>query len=369
MSVATAFLSPWGIFVDCIGSVNLDSWHWSLPRWDLENMGRLASTSFALALICGLETMSVGKSLSAKVGQRFNANQELMALGIANLGACFGSGLVASTSPTRSVAGLKWGAATALCSLFGGIFCYLAATVVGPSMNYFPRPVLAVLIMIFGASLINEHVIRMVLRTTQTDAVVFFVTLAAGLLFPLDVAIYVGVITSVVLFLRKVASPEMMEYVFNDSGQLLQLPATHRRPIPEISIVHVEGNLFFGAADLFQDQIRRVCEDKNLKVVILKMRHAHNLDATGVMALEELVRFMRDNHRILLMSETCKEISRVLHSSGLFELIGRAHIFMDALDNPTLSTAQALKAAQKLLGPGAPEAKITILVDSARPLE
>ena len=94
---------------------------------------------------------------------------------------------------------------------------------------------------------------------------------------PLNTAIYVGVGTSIILFLKKVARPEMVEYTFNKEGQLAEMDKPEQRSVPQVSIVHVEGELFFGAADLFHDQMRRICEEPNLKIVVLKMRNAHNL--------------------------------------------------------------------------------------------
>ena len=143
--------------------------------------------------------------------------------------------------------------------------------------------------------------------------------------------------------------PELVEYTFTDEGQLTQLE-DNKRTHPEISIVHVEGELFFGAVELFRDQMRRIVEDPNLKIVVLKMRNAHHLDATSVLSLEELIVYMKDLDRYLLVSEARKDVIRVLKNSGLLEIIGRENIFPDVTQNPTLSTARALKRAQELLG-------------------
>src|SRR5690606_16873699 len=116
--------------------------------------------------------------------------------------------------------------------------------------------------------------------------------------FALDFAIYAGTVCSIALFLRKVASPEIVEYAFDESGQLARLAGSGHRADPEVSIVHVEGEIFFGAAELFHDQMRRVSDDPNLKVVVMKLRNAHNLDATSCMALEELIRYMAERDRI-----------------------------------------------------------------------
>lgn len=76
------------------------------------------------------------------------------------------------------------------------------------------------------------------------------------------------------------------------------------RSIPEVSIVHVEGDLFFGASDLFQNQIRRIAEDPNLRVIILRLRNARHIDATSAMALRELLKLAREKGQCL--SVCCK---------------------------------------------------------------
>ena len=181
---------------------------------------------------------------------------------------------------------------------------------------------------------------------------------------PLDSAIYIGVGISIVLFLKKVARPEMVEYAFNKEGHLAEMNTAEQRCTPEVSIVHIEGELFFGAADLFQDQMRRICEDPNLKIVVLKMRNAHNMDATAVMALEELLRYMAEKDRYLILSEVKSDLIRVLKNSGLYDIIEARNIFTDEPSNPTLSTANALKRAKDHLGDDT--ANVSIYVDPIR---
>ena len=75
----------------------------------------------------------------------------------------------------------------------------------------------------------------------------------------------------------------------NERGELAELTRSRPSvPSPEISIIHVEGELFFGAADLFQEEVRRLAEDQNIRVFILRMKNARHLDASTVMALENL---------------------------------------------------------------------------------
>ena len=174
-------------------------------------------------------------------------------------------------------------------------------------------------------------------------------------------AIYLGVGTSIVLFMRQAAMPQMVEYAFDARGQLTELGSAQARTDPEVSIVHVEGNLFFGAAELFHDQMRRVCEDPNLRVIVLKLRNAHHLDATSVAALEELVRYAEGTNCTLLVSEVRPDTMRVFERAGLFGVLKKDRIFADVAENPTSSTAAAIRAAREIIG--SESARVSIYAD------
>lgn len=353
--------------IQFLTGINAENWSFQAPQFSLSGVQMLASPALAIALLCILEGISIGKSLAAKTGARLDANQAMFSIGMANVGCAFFSGMPASGSLTRSSLSASSGGRTVLASSISGMVVFMGAFTLGPLTQYIPQCALAVLVIAIGLSLINKHAIRIVTVTTKSDAIVFGLTFATGLIMPLDSAIYIGVGTSIVLFLKKVAHPEMIEYTFKDDGQLAQMDQSEQRSIPEVSIVHVEGELFFGAADLFRDQMRRICEEPNLRIVVLKMRNAHHMDATGVMALEELLRYINEKGRYLILSEVKSDMLRVLQKSGLLETIEARNIFTDEPGNPTLSTARALKRAKEHLGDS--EANVSIYVDPIRDKE
>jgi SulP family sulfate permease len=364
ISIVAAFCVSGQDGVQFLNGIDASQWGLQMPNFSLENLQNLTGPALAIALLCILEGVSIGKSLAAKTGARINSNQAMYSIGMANIACAFTSGMPASGSLTRSTLSTNSGGKTVMASLLSGLIVLLGAFAVGPLTQYIPQATLAVLVIVIGLSLINRHAISIVTKATRSDAIVFSVTFISGLFFPLDSAIYIGVATSIILFLKKIATPEMVEYAFNQEGHLAQMEHTKERDMPEISIVHVEGALFFGAADLFQNQLRRICEDPNLKIVVLKMRNASNLDATGVIALEELVRHMNQKGRYLILSEVKKDINQVLLRSGLHAYIEDRNIFYDDPQNPTLSTAKALRRAKEHLGNT--NATISIFVDAER---
>jgi SulP family sulfate permease len=188
----------------------------------------------------------------------------------------------------------------------------------------------------------------MALRSTRSDAVVFAVTLGAALFFKLETAIYVGIGMALVLFLQKTSTPSLVEYAFNESGQLAELRDPAARANPQISIIHVEGELYFGAADLFQEEIRRLAEDAHIRVFILRMKNARHLDASTVMAMDNLNDYLRHSNRHMLISGCNIEVMNVLRNSGVLAQIGMENVFPTEA-NLTMSTKRALKRATELL--------------------
>ncbi|MDA0322521.1 MAG: SulP family inorganic anion transporter [Verrucomicrobia bacterium] len=362
--IAMSLLARWlptRASLQYLDAVDAGDWQVTLPRMNFGDISRVASASLAIAVLSMLEGVSVGKSLAARAGARLNVNQEVFSMGIANIGCGLLSGMPASGSPTRSALNWTSGASGPMASLFCGILCAAGVFLVGPYIAYVPKAVLAVLVICIGVSLINRRQIRIMTRTTRADALVFYTTLVSGLLFPLDVAIYLGVGTSIVLFMRQAAMPQMVEYAFDTSGQLTELGSAQARTDPEVSIVHVEGNLFFGAAELFRDQMRRVFEDPNLRVIVLKLRNAHHLDATSVAALEELVRYAEGTNCTLLVSEVRPDTMRIFDRAGLFGVLKKDRIFADVAENPTSSTAAAIRAAKGIIG--SESARVSIYAD------
>ncbi len=332
-----------------LSAIDATQWTLTLPPLRGDLIGQIASVSLVIAFLSVLEGTSIGKSLASRSGQKLDSNQEMLGMGFANIGCALYQGMPASGSLTRSQLNWVSGAATPLASILSGLLCVVGAYALGPFIKFIPVSVLGVLVIAIGLSLINRHVIRVVWNATASDRLVFIVTFAAALLIRLDFAIILGTGTSVLLFLRKAAQPELTEFVPDAEGELSLMQDADTSKA-EISIVHVEGDLFFGASELFRDQMRRVCEKASLKVVLLKMRNAYHLDATSVLALEELIRYMRENNRILLVSEVREEALSIITNSGLREIIGEENIFPEDPDNPTLATARALRRGTQFIG-------------------
>ena len=314
----------------------------------LELVPQLASVALAAAILGMLETISISKSMAARSGQKVNANQELVAMGAGNIASTAFGAMPGSSSFVRSAVSYQAGAATQAASIISSAIVLAIISVSAAAINYIPIAALAAYLILVAIRLINFEQIRITRRATRSDAVVFWVTLVAALFLELDTAVYVGIGVSLALFLRKASAPSLVEYGFNEVGQLAELEDKKERRNSAISIVHVEGELFFGAADLFQEQVRYLADDDQIKVVILRMKNARHLDATSVMSLLQFHEYLQRTKRHLLISGINEEVERVLVRSGAMQKIGRDNIFA-AESNLTMSTKRALLRASNLL--------------------
>jgi SulP family sulfate permease len=311
----------------------------------------IANGALAVAFLSLLESSSIAKTLAAQSGDRVDLNQQMLSMGTANFACAFGGGMAVSGSLTRSVLNFKSGAQTAMSSVFSGLLIVAGLFLLGRFIGYIPKPALAMLVILVGFSLINRATIQVMLKTTRSDATVFLTTLIGGLFLPLDTAIYLGAAASIGLFLHKASRPGLKEVSFDDQGALVEQSLEEaRKKRSEIAIVHVEGDLFFASSDVFLDQMRHVVQHPALSIIILRLRNAHNLDASVALTIRDLVEFTRANGRDVIVSGAHPEVERIFRQSGLLDVLTERNFFRYHPENPTISTRDALKRAQEITG-------------------
>lgn len=327
----------------------------------IDRISYLFGTALGVAFLASLETSVMAKTLTSRTGSQSNPNQDMLGLGVANLSCAVLSGMPASGSLTRSALNYASGAHTRLSGVICGALCIVGALALSDLVAYIPQACLAGLIICVAITLINRHSLRICLNATRSDAAVLVTTITAALLSRLDTAIFLGTAVSIALYLKKASKPLLAEYEFNPDGQLTQTADKSKRQFPAISIVHVEGELFFGAAELFRTQIQLVCADPAIKVIILRLKNARHLDATSVMALQDLILFLRSHGRHLIISGASPDVYHVLKNSGVLEVLDdepepfrtektNRNLFLNNPQNPNLSTRDALIRAQQLIG-------------------
>lgn len=321
-----------------------------MPAFDLQIINSLLSVAFAITLLSILETTSVAKAIASHTGQRLSINQEVLGLGLGNLTSAFLGAMPVSGSTSRTFLNFENGARTRLAAIFGSILLGAIVYMFESFVAHIPLAALSALLFVTAASIIKKKQILLCLKATQSDAFVFWVTFLSCVFFSIDIAFYIGVGLSIILYLKKAAMPQVLQYIVDDGGRLKSLEfCSNEEKITKIRFIKIKGELFFGAADLFQTTLKTIAvDDTNTRVIILQLKNARDIDATACLALQQLYDYLKNSGRELLLSGVTMPIWEVMSDSDLVELIGKENIFLIDERNPNLYIQQVLKRALEL---------------------
>ncbi len=311
----------------------------SLPFFDLTLLRDLLPGALAVALIGMSEAISISQSVAAQSGDHVNPDREFIGQGIAKIAAALTSGMPVSGSLTRTQLVFRAGGMTKLTHVFGSLLTLTIMLVFAPWVRFIPVAALAGMLILIAVNMVNWEHARLAMRATRADAFAMLATFAAALFYPLDTAIFIGVGVSLILFLRTTQTPRLHELVYDKHAGFIQVENTMARTMPEISIIHIEGDVFFGAADTLEQEIQKIAQRPALRVLILRMKRAYYVDATFVMVLLKLHTALSKQNKLLLLSGVTPEASKVLHQSGADRVLGTENIFSSA---PTIFQATRL---------------------------
>ncbi|MBS4168030.1 SulP family inorganic anion transporter [Parachlamydia sp. AcF125] len=323
----------------------------AFPYFNTHIMSSVVPVAFAIALMSILESAAVAKSIAAITGQRLSLNQDIFAIGMGNFcGAFSGGAMPISGSNSRSMLNYISGAQTRFAAIFGAIFVATFLMAFGFFITRIPVGALAALLIVTAVSIVNRKQFLLCLKATNSDALVLWITILSCIFFSLDVAFYIGVVISITLYLKKAALPQLIEYGIDDSGKWCSAETATKNDKKKIRVIKVKGELFFGAADLFQSTLKSIAEDDTTtKVIILQLKHARDLDATGCLALHQLYNYLHSSGRHLILSGLTFPTWEVLSNSALIDLIGKENLFFLNERRPHLHMKKALRRAEALL--------------------
>lgn len=310
------------------------------PVPDMDAIRALFMPSLAIALLGVVEALSIAKSLAGARGERLDGNQEFIAQGLANIAAGFTSGIPGSGSFTRSAANFIAGAKTRFASAFSALVVLAAVLVFAPFTRYLPTPALAGILMLIAWGIIDRKGIMLALRATRGDRYVLLTTFAATLLLDLEKAVFVGVLLSIALFLRKVSHPRVLRLDPETSPELRNLPVGPC--CPNISCYAIEGTLFFGAVDELEEKLYAY-EDFGHRAVVLHLGKVQWIDATGIHAFEKFLAKCRRRGVTMLLSGANEAVTRVLTQSGMLHELGETQLVPSISDAYAYCYANALR--------------------------
>lgn len=338
--------------VTLIGDIGIVPEEWpifSLPTLDPQFFPHTFPLALAIAFLSITQAAAIGKTYASSQDPPYNENQEIYGLGVSNLACALCGGMPSGGNFYRSSLNYQSGAKTRFAGIFSGIILCIMMLFFGKFVALIPLVSLSALMILIAYQMLQAGDLRLCIRATRSDAWAVMITIIACLIFSFDTALYIGIGTSLILYLKQAAMPTLKEYSFNQRGKLRILESKEDRVDPAIAIFQTEGELFFGAADLLQTQLRLAAEEQNIQVIILQLLNIRHLDASVCLALRHLHRFLQRTQRKLILTGVGEEVYAVLLQAGLIREIGNESVFCVEARFPAESTRLAYATAKTWL--------------------
>ncbi len=301
----------------------------TLPSWDLALWGELAMPALLISVVGFVESVSVGQTLAAKRRQRVDPDQELVALGAANLGAAFTGGFPVTGGFSRSVVNFDAGARTQLASLITAAGILLATLLLTPALFHLPQATLAATIVVAVLSLVDIPILGRTWRYSRPDFLALLVTLVLTLLQGVEVGLVAGVTVSLALYLWRTSQPHIAEVGLVPGTEHFRNVQRHQvLTAPQVVSLRVDESLYFANARAIEDRINEaVAREPALRHVVLQCSAINDIDASALESLEAIDERLKGAGLQLHLSEVKGPVmDRLQRSSLLQHLSGRVFL-------------------------------------------
>lgn len=318
----------------------------SLPSIELSELKNLIPAAFTVALLAAIESLLSATVADGMIGGKHRPNTELIAQGIANIGAVFFGGIPATGAIARTAANVKSGARTPLAGIIHAIVLALILLLFAPFAKKVPLAALAGILVVVAYNMSERQHFASILKGPRSDRLVLLLTFALTVLIDLTVAVEVGIVLSALLFIRRMAEIAninvITEAVCGDVDVAEDPQAFALRHVPKgVEVYEVEGPFFFGVADTFWNALG--ARKKNIPVLILRIRNVPAIDATGLHVLRRLHKQCEKQNTQLVFSGVTAQPHQAFARSGFLNELGKEHV-CESID-------EALILARKLISP------------------
>lgn len=282
-----------------------------------------------IALVGYVETISVAQTLAAKRRQRIDPDQELVALGLANLGAGVSGGFPVTGGFARSVVNFDAGAATPAAGAFTALGMALATLTLTPLLYHLPKATLAATIIVAVLSLVDLGALRRVWAYSRADFAAMLATILMTLGFGVSAGISAGVALSVGLHLWRSSRPHVAVVGQVPGTEHFRNIARHRvMTVPEVLSIRIDEALYFPNARFLEDYLlAAVADQPGLRHIVLICTAVNSIDASALETLEGLNARLRDGGVALHLSEVKGPVmDRLARSDLLHDLSGRVFL-------------------------------------------
>lgn len=295
---------------------------------DMATINMLLPSAFTIAVLGAIESLLSATVADGYTGSRTRTNTELIGQGLANIAVPFVGGIPVTGAIARTMTNITNGGRTPVAGIVHALVLLLIFLFAMPLINYVPMACLAAVLMVVAYNMSGWRTIVGIFHAPKSDISVLLVTFLLTVIFDLTIAIEIGLLLAVVLFMRRVMENTEIK-VYSEQLDVAEGTDLSQHEVLNVargvSVYEIDGPFFFGIATKFDEMMRSTLADKPV-VRIIRMRKVSFIDATALHNLELLIKSSQKEGIHVVLSGVKPKVRLALEHAGIDSLIGTDHI-------------------------------------------
>jgi SulP family sulfate permease len=297
----------------------------TVPQFHTDMIPALLSPALTVALLGAIESLMSAVVADRMSGDKHNPNVELVAQGIANIASPFVGGIPATGAIARTATNIRSGAKTPVAGMIHALTLLAVLLFAAPLAQHVPLAALSAILLVVAYNMGEWREIPKLLRMSWATILVWFATFVLTVFADLTIAVQVGIVLAALMFIRKVANTTTVETVTKEYVEHGRLHILQDKHIPEyVTIVRIHGPFLFGTTEKLSVITDRI--DELTPVVILRLRNMTAIDATGLLALEDLADKLHATGRHLILCGARPQPAKLMRQAEFERHVGRDNI-------------------------------------------
>ncbi len=318
----------------------------ALPHSDLGHLQTLLPTAVAITMLGFIESIAIAKVFAQRHGYAIRPNRELVAIGVATVAAGVSHSYPVSGSFSRTAVNASTGARTQLAAVVSAGVVALTLVVLTPLFRPLPNAVLASIVVMAVAGLVDVKEARRLWRVKRSDFYLLVLCFASTLFLGIQFGILISVVASLIVVLRQTTRPHVA--ILGRVPGTTAFRSVERSPgavtTDGVVVLRIDAPLYFANAEFVKEELRRVeaRQRGRLRVLVLDASSVNDLDSSADLSLREMADEFASRGVDLYLANVKAKILDVMLRSGFHDHLGANHFF--------LSTNEAVDQAQAMLG-------------------
>lgn len=318
-------------------SNKLPSFH--LPQMSFETIRLALPDAFTIAVLAAIESLLSCVVADGMINGRHRSNMELAAQGAGNIASALFGGIPATGAIARTAANVKNGGRTPVAGMVHALVLALILVIFMPYAAMIPMPAIAAILFMVAYNMCQWRTFADLLKTApKSDIAVLVLTFFLTILFDLVVAIEIGILVAVLLFMKRMSDvAEVRSWKYAEDEEEAEQEKLRKLP-SSINVYEISGPLFFGAAGI----IGQIAVKDHAKCLILRMNNVPALDSTALNALTELYDKCTQKKITIILSHVNQQPMNVIEKAGFTQKIGMENI-CDNIDDAIARAEELVK--------------------------